>query len=66
MEYTFYKLIHILGVILFLGNIIVGLFWMHIAVKANDAKILAHTLEDHCGYVLHGTRSDYCRRDRDS
>ena len=45
MEYTFYKLIHILGVILFLGNIIVGLFWMHIAVKANDAKILAHTLK---------------------
>ncbi len=45
MEYTFYKLIHILGVILFLGNIIVGLFWMHIAVRTADTKILAHTLK---------------------
>ena len=45
MEYSFYKLLHVLGVILFLGNIIVGLFWMHIAVKTDDAKILGHTLK---------------------
>ncbi len=38
------KLIHILAVILFLGNIITGLFWMHIAVKTKDLKIINHTM----------------------
>ncbi len=45
MEFTFYKLLHIIGVILFLGNITIGLFWMRIAVKTADAKILAHSLK---------------------
>ncbi len=45
MEYTIYKLVHVIGVILFLGNIITGLFWMHIAVKTADAKIIAHTIK---------------------
>lgn len=44
MEYTFYKLLHVIGVILFLGNIITGLFWMHIAMKTNDVKIVGHTI----------------------
>jgi uncharacterized membrane protein len=45
MEYTFYKLLHIIGVILFLGNITIGVFWMRFAVRAEDAKILAYTLK---------------------
>lgn len=45
MEYTFYKLIHILGVILFLGNIITGLFWMHYAVQTKNLTIIAHTMK---------------------
>ncbi len=45
MEYTFYKLLHIVGVVLFLGNIIIGLFWMRIAVRSADVKILAHSLK---------------------
>ncbi|MFZ4620986.1 MAG: DUF2269 family protein [Bacteroidota bacterium] len=45
MEYTFYKLLHIVGVILFLGNISIGLFWLRIAVKSADPKILAHSLK---------------------
>lgn len=44
MEYSLYKLIHIIGVILFLGNIITGLYWMHIAMKTNDAQIVGHTI----------------------
>ena len=45
MEYTFYKLLHIIGVILFLGNIITGIFWMHIAVRTKNATIIAHTIK---------------------
>lgn len=45
MEYTFYKLLHILAVIIFLGNIITGLFWMHIAVKTKNVVIITHTMK---------------------
>ena len=44
MHYIYFKLIHIAAVILFLGNIITGLFWMHIAVKTKDLKIIHHTM----------------------
>lgn len=44
MDYIYFKLIHIAAVIIFLGNIITGLFWMHIAVKTNDLKIIHHTI----------------------
>ena len=29
---------------MFLGNIFTGLFWMHIAVKTRDTRIIAHTI----------------------
>ncbi len=45
MDYLFFKLLHIIGVILFLGNIITGIFWMHIAVRSKDARIIGHTLK---------------------
>jgi uncharacterized membrane protein len=44
MEYTYAKLLHLVAVIIFLGNIITGLFWMHIAVKTKDLKIINHTI----------------------
>jgi uncharacterized membrane protein len=44
MDYTYFKLIHVLAVILFLGNIITGLFWMRIAVKTKDLRIIHHTM----------------------
>lgn len=40
MTYTYLKLIHLFAVMLFLGNIITGLFWMYIAVKTKDLKIV--------------------------
>lgn len=33
MTYSYLKIIHLLAVMLFLGNIITGLFWMRLAVK---------------------------------
>jgi uncharacterized membrane protein len=44
MDYIHFKLIHIAAVILFLGNIITGLFWMHLAVETRDIKIIHHTM----------------------
>ena len=45
MEYLYLKLIHLFAVVMFLGNIITGLFWMHIAVKTKDLKITSHTMK---------------------
>jgi len=44
MDYTFFKLIHLLAVVLFLGNITTGLFWMRIAVKSENLTIINHTI----------------------
>ena len=45
MVYAFLKLLHIFAVIIFMGNIITGLFWMHIAVKSKDPKIISHSIK---------------------
>src|SRR3972149_953706 len=43
--YLAFKLLHITAVILFLGNIITGLFWKFYAEGTRDPKIIAHTFE---------------------
>src|SRR5215213_1194183 len=43
--YSYYKLLHIIAVILFLGNITTGLFWMRHAVKTKDLKIISHSIK---------------------
>jgi len=43
--YLLFKLLHILAVILFLGNIITGLFWKFHAEGTRDPKIIAHAFE---------------------
>ncbi|MEX2233215.1 MAG: DUF2269 family protein [Cyclobacteriaceae bacterium] len=45
MEYTLLKLLHVVAVVIFLGNIFTGLFWMHIAVKSRDVRIISHTIK---------------------
>lgn len=45
MTYSLLKLLHIASVIIFIGNITTGLFWMHIAVKTKDLKIINHTMK---------------------
>lgn len=43
--YAFLKLLHVAAVILFLGNIITGLFWHAHAARTRDARLLAHAME---------------------
>ena len=45
MDYSYLKLIHVFSVMIFLGNIITGLFWMRIAVKTKDLKIITFTMK---------------------
>ena len=45
MIYLSLKFLHIVGAILFLGNIATGAFWKTHADKSRDPKIIAHALE---------------------
>jgi uncharacterized membrane protein len=42
--YLLIKLLHVLAVIVFLGNITTGLFWHAHAARTRDPKLLAHTM----------------------
>lgn len=45
MIYSYLKLLHLIAVIIFLGNIFTGLFWMNIAKKTKNIKIIFHTVK---------------------
>jgi len=45
MLYLVFKLVHIAAVILFLGNIITGLFWKMHADRTRNPLVIAHTFE---------------------
>lgn len=42
--YLVFKLVHIIAVVLFLGNIITGLFWKRHADRSNDPRIMANAM----------------------
>lgn len=42
--YQVLKLVHVVAVILFLGNIITGLFWKAHADRTRDVRFIAHTM----------------------
>jgi uncharacterized membrane protein len=42
--YLWFKLIHVAAVIVFLGNISLGVFWKDAADRTRDPRIMAHTL----------------------
>lgn len=42
--YSALKVIHVIAVILFMGNIITGVFWKMHADGSHDPRIIAHTL----------------------
>lgn len=42
--YALLKTVHIIAVVLFLGNIITGVFWKLHADRTADARIVAHTM----------------------
>jgi uncharacterized membrane protein len=44
--YPLYKLIHVFAVIVFMGNIYTGLFWMNRANKTRDLSIINHTMKN--------------------
>jgi len=43
--YLALKLLHVLGVTVFLGNIITGIFWKAHADKSRDPRLIAHALD---------------------
>lgn len=43
--YLFIKLLHVIAVIAFLGNITTGLFWHRHAARTRDPKLLAYTMD---------------------
>jgi uncharacterized membrane protein len=43
--YLLAKLLHVIAVIAFLGNITTGIFWHRHAARTKDAKLLAHTMD---------------------
>ena len=43
--YLTWKVLHVIGVVLFLGNIITGVFWAYHAGRTRDPKIIAHAFE---------------------
>jgi uncharacterized membrane protein len=45
MLYLVFKLIHVVAVILFLGNITTGVFWKAHADRTRDPRIIGHMLE---------------------
>jgi uncharacterized membrane protein len=43
--YLILKLVHVAGVVLFLGNITVGVFWKRAADKTRNAVVMAYTMD---------------------
>jgi len=43
--YALFKLLHLAAVVVFLGNIITGLFWHAHAARSRDPKLLANAME---------------------
>jgi uncharacterized membrane protein len=41
-SYAAFKIVHLFGVVLFLGNIIVAAFWKELADRTGDARIIAY------------------------
>ena len=45
MLYLILKLVHVFGVVIFLGNITVGVFWKAYADRSRNATIMASTMD---------------------
>jgi uncharacterized membrane protein len=43
--YLWLKLVHLLAVVLFIGNIVTGVFWHKHALRTRDSKLLAHAMD---------------------
>lgn len=45
MDYLIWKLVHVVSVILFVGNITTGVFWASYAVRSGDFALIASTFD---------------------
>jgi uncharacterized membrane protein len=43
--YLWLKLLHLFAVVLFVGNIVTGVFWHRHALRTRDARLIAHTMD---------------------
>lgn len=43
--YLWLKLVHVLAVVMFVGNIVTGVFWHKHALRTRDPKLLAHAMD---------------------
>jgi uncharacterized membrane protein len=43
-HYALFKLLHLAAVVLFLGNVTLGLFWVAHAERTRDARLVAHAM----------------------
>ncbi len=43
--YLWLKLVHILAVVMFIGNIVTGVFWHKHALRSGDARLIAHAMD---------------------
>ncbi len=47
--YLFLKLVHLIGVVLFLGNITVGVLWKRYADRSQNPMVMAYTMDSIIG-----------------
>lgn len=45
MGYSILKILHLFSVIVFMGNITIGIFWLRFALKTRDFSIIHHTIK---------------------
>jgi uncharacterized membrane protein len=43
--YLWLKLVHVLAVVMFIGNIVTGVFWHKHALRTRDPRLLAHAMD---------------------
>ncbi len=43
--YLFFKLVHVASVVMFLGNIVTGLFWHAHALRTGNARLIQHAMD---------------------
>jgi uncharacterized membrane protein len=43
--YLWLKLVHVLAVVMFIGNIVAGVFWHRHALRTRDARLIAHAMD---------------------
>lgn len=43
--YLWLKFLHVLAVVMFLGNIVTGVFWHRHALRTRDPRLLAHAMD---------------------